>query len=62
MAITEVHSLIKRYGDHTAVHGVGFAVEQGEIFGFDTGAALAIPGCPSRLQFSQVELTGCTAL
>ncbi|WP_410585249.1 ABC transporter ATP-binding protein [Amycolatopsis sp. lyj-108] len=33
MAIIEVENLVKRYGDHTAVDGVGFAVEQGEIFG-----------------------------
>src|SRR5262245_18530873 len=33
MAIIEVDSLVKRYGDHTAVDGVSFAVEQGEIFG-----------------------------
>jgi len=33
MAIIEVNGLVKRYGDHTAVNGVGFAVEQGEIFG-----------------------------
>lgn len=33
MAIIEVNSLVKRYGDHTAVDGVSFAVEQGEIFG-----------------------------
>ncbi|RSN60303.1 ABC transporter ATP-binding protein [Actinomadura sp. WAC 06369] len=33
MAIIEVEGLVKRYGDHTAVNGVSFAVEQGEIFG-----------------------------
>ncbi|OLT30300.1 multidrug ABC transporter ATP-binding protein [Actinomadura sp. CNU-125] len=33
MAIIEVNDLVKRYGEHTAVDGVGFAVEQGEIFG-----------------------------
>ncbi|MGW4112400.1 ABC transporter ATP-binding protein [Actinosynnema sp. NPDC004786] len=33
MAIIEVTNLVKRYGDHTAVDGVSFAVEQGEIFG-----------------------------
>src|ERR1700710_2188400 len=33
MTIIEVDSLVKRYGDHTAVDGVSFAVEQGEIFG-----------------------------
>ncbi|WP_197322096.1 ABC transporter ATP-binding protein [Saccharomonospora sp. NB11] len=33
MAIIEVDDLVKRYGDHTAVNGVSFAVEQGEIFG-----------------------------
>ncbi|WP_189335390.1 ABC transporter ATP-binding protein [Actinoplanes ianthinogenes] len=33
MAIIEVDGLIKRYGEHTAVDGVGFAVEPGEIFG-----------------------------
>lgn len=33
MAIVEVDNLIKRYGAHTTVDGVSFAVEQGEIFG-----------------------------
>jgi ABC-2 type transport system ATP-binding protein len=33
MAIIEVENLVKRYGDHTVVNGVSFAVEQGEIFG-----------------------------
>jgi len=33
MAIIEVQGLVKRYGGHTAVDGVSFAVEQGEIFG-----------------------------
>ena len=33
MAIIEVDSLVKRYGDHTTVNGVSFAVEPGEIFG-----------------------------
>ncbi|SHF90787.1 ABC transporter ATP-binding protein [Streptoalloteichus hindustanus] len=33
MAIIEVDGLVKRYGDHTAVDGVSFAVEHGEIFG-----------------------------
>ncbi len=33
MAIIEVQNLVKRYGDHTAVNGISFAVEQGEIFG-----------------------------
>jgi ABC-2 type transport system ATP-binding protein len=33
MAIIEVENLVKRYGDHTAVDGVSFAVERGEIFG-----------------------------
>ncbi|WP_181771438.1 ABC transporter ATP-binding protein [Amycolatopsis pittospori] len=33
MAIIEVDGLVKRYGDHTAVNGVGFTVERGEIFG-----------------------------
>ena len=33
MAIIEVENLVKRYGGHTAVDGVSFAVEQGEIFG-----------------------------
>jgi ABC-2 type transport system ATP-binding protein len=33
MAIIEVDGLVKRYGDHTAVGGVSFVVEQGEIFG-----------------------------
>jgi ABC-2 type transport system ATP-binding protein len=33
MAVIEVENLVKRYGDHTVVNGVSFAVEQGEIFG-----------------------------
>jgi ABC-2 type transport system ATP-binding protein len=33
MAIIEVDGLVKRYGDYTAVDGISFAVEQGEIFG-----------------------------
>lgn len=33
MAIIEVQDLLKRYGSHTAVNEVSFAVEQGEIFG-----------------------------
>ncbi|GAA2515602.1 ABC transporter ATP-binding protein [Winogradskya humida] len=33
MAIIEVDGLVKRYGGHTAVDGVSFAVEPGEIFG-----------------------------
>ncbi|MFC4858962.1 ABC transporter ATP-binding protein [Actinophytocola glycyrrhizae] len=33
MAIIEVDNLVKRYGDTTAVDGVSFAVEEGEIFG-----------------------------
>jgi ABC-2 type transport system ATP-binding protein len=33
MSVIEVKNLIKRYGEHTAVDGVSFAVEAGEIFG-----------------------------
>jgi ABC-2 type transport system ATP-binding protein len=33
MGIIEVHDLVKRYGDQTAVDGVSFTVERGEIFG-----------------------------
>lgn len=33
MAIIEVDKLVKRYGGRITVDGVGFAVEQGEIFG-----------------------------
>ncbi|MBL7258364.1 ABC transporter ATP-binding protein [Paractinoplanes lichenicola] len=33
MPIIEVSNLVKRYGDHTAVNGVSFSVEPGEIFG-----------------------------
>lgn len=33
MAIIEVNDLVKRYGDQTAVDGVNFSVEEGEIFG-----------------------------
>ncbi len=33
MAIIQVDGLVKRYGAHTAVDGISFAVERGEIFG-----------------------------
>ena len=33
MTIIEVTDLVKRYGKQTAVDGVSFTVEQGEIFG-----------------------------
>src|SRR5690606_24286147 len=33
MAVIEVTNLTKRYGGHTAVDGVSFTVEAGEIFG-----------------------------
>lgn len=33
MAIIEVSDLVKRYGDRTVVNGVGFEVQEGEIFG-----------------------------
>jgi ABC-2 type transport system ATP-binding protein len=33
MTVIEVKNLIKRYGEHTAVDGVSFTVEEGEIFG-----------------------------
>jgi ABC-2 type transport system ATP-binding protein len=33
MDIIEVDGLVKRYGQHTAVDGVSFTVERGEIFG-----------------------------
>ncbi|WP_329040731.1 ABC transporter ATP-binding protein [Streptomyces sp. NBC_00178] len=33
MAIIEVHGLDKAYGGRRVVHGVGFTVEEGEIFG-----------------------------
>jgi ABC-2 type transport system ATP-binding protein len=33
MDIIEVDNLVKRYGQHTAVDGVSFTVERGEIFG-----------------------------
>jgi ABC-2 type transport system ATP-binding protein len=31
--IIEVHNLVKKYGDFTAVKGISFSVEEGEIFG-----------------------------
>jgi len=34
MNIIEVKNLTKKYGDFTAVNGISFAVEKGEIFGF----------------------------
>ena len=33
MPVINVEGLTKRYGDHTAVDGISFSVEQGEIFG-----------------------------
>src|ERR671937_661734 len=33
MDAIRVEGLTKRYGDHTAVDGIGFVVEQGEAFG-----------------------------
>jgi ABC-type uncharacterized transport system ATPase subunit len=56
MAIIEVNGLVKRYGDPTAVNGVGSAVGQGDVFGFVTGVALATP------EVAQAQLTGCAAL
>jgi len=32
MNVIEVSNLVKRYGDRTAVDGVSFSVEEGEIF------------------------------
>ena len=32
MNVIEVSNLVKRYGDQTAVDGVSFSVEEGEIF------------------------------
>jgi ABC-2 type transport system ATP-binding protein len=34
MSIIEVRNLVKKYGDFTAVKGISFNVEAGEIFGF----------------------------
>ncbi len=34
MAIVEVQDLVKKYGDLTAVNGISFQVEEGELFGF----------------------------
>lgn len=33
MAIIEVNDLVKRYGNRTVLGGVGFDVQEGEIFG-----------------------------
>ncbi|HET6567438.1 MAG TPA: ABC transporter ATP-binding protein [Rhodothermales bacterium] len=33
MSAVEAHNLVKRFGETTAVDGVSFAVEQGEVFG-----------------------------
>ena len=33
-AIIEARGLVKRYGDFTAVDGIDFTVETGEVFGF----------------------------
>lgn len=34
MNVIEVHNLVKRFGNFTAVDNISFSVEQGEIFGF----------------------------
>ena len=34
MGIVSVRNLKKEYGDFTAVDGISFDIEQGEIFGF----------------------------
>ena len=34
MAVVEVKNLTKRYGKHTAVEGLSFTVEKGQIYGF----------------------------
>ena len=31
--ILEVDNLVKKFGDHEAVKGVSFSVEEGEVFG-----------------------------
>ena len=31
-AILEVHDLVKKYGDFTAVNGISFYIQEGEIF------------------------------
>ena len=33
MAAIEVEKIVKRFGEFTAVNGISFAVEDGEIFG-----------------------------
>src|SRR3954465_8836902 len=33
MAATDVRSIVKKFGDFTAVNGLSFTVERGEIFG-----------------------------
>jgi ABC-2 type transport system ATP-binding protein len=33
MVAIDVRGLVKRFGDFTAVKGVSFAVEEGEVFG-----------------------------
>lgn len=34
MSIIQINNLVKKFGDFTAVSGITFSVEQGEIFGF----------------------------
>lgn len=34
MSVIEIQDLVKKYGEFTAVNGVSFAVDEGEIFGF----------------------------
>jgi lipooligosaccharide transport system ATP-binding protein len=34
MSIIEAHNLVKKYGDLTAVDGIDFSIQEGEVFGF----------------------------
>jgi ABC-2 type transport system ATP-binding protein len=46
-AMIEVKDLVKNYGEHTAVDGINFKVQKGEIFGFlgPNGAGKTTTGC-----------------
>ncbi len=61
MSLLEVNGLSKRYGDHTAVSGLTFTVEKGQIYGFlgPNGAGKSttmnmITGCLSATEGSAV--------
>jgi ABC-2 type transport system ATP-binding protein len=61
MAAIEVHQLTKRFGDFTAVDGIEFNVEQGEIFGL-LGPNGAGKSTLIRMLTTLIEPSGGTAM